>query len=512
MAIPIGSQSRLLRNLTRVGLLAILLPAPAAMWWPSQVGWSMLILATLAVVALWLMWRSSTDRQAVPGNLLNVALLALLLVAAGHLVRSGLIQPQTNFNLAGRFDAAMVLHLALLPLLVLLVQDTLGRTEYTARPLSVIGLSAAIGALAGLWMQRGHVGCRMIALIGWAGLAMYLTPMWRRHKGNPLAHTHHWRRLVGLHWRPLSALALAAALAGMCPASMPMVLIAAGGALAVCAAVIPGERIARAAIALALLAGGVGLLAWGGGVTWPGQMIEQGSWLGRGEQALADVHGFDPGPVVLAAWLGWVGVAALAIGLLGSLLWPMASARLGRRDDQARAILWCFVLMLVTLALLSPGGLFTPAVCVMFAAGWGLWPGMLRRRPRRRSGWSLIALTGLVAVLMGVVHHTGMVAWAARILGAEDQVLHGVFGWLFTHILLWQCGRSWKLALLAIAASAAAALGGELVQTQFTGRAGQWSDAAGHLVGLAVAVVLHAGVLAGRWCESHRKAERGYVN
>lgn len=511
MAITQGTTERNLRTLCRATLLAILLLAPLCLWWPTMSGWAALASGVLGVWVLWLCWRTTGGQARIPFHMLNLALLGVMAVEAYHLVRSGLGQPEyDDWALNGQLDISLVLQVALIALLVMMTQDLVSSMRWPWLGVTLLGLATVAGSLVALGFGPDERGRLMLSLMGWTGLAMFLSPLWRIDEVDG-PHREQIRRMVGRHARGLLGLAVAIALAGLCPSSVPLVLLAGGFTLLVSALCLPGRRwqmllAGLVALGAALLLGW--LLGW---LRWPSWPHGLAGWLGQGEKAIGNVWAWDAGPVFLAGTIGWAGMLWMAGGMAGCLVWAMAHTRRGHKGDLLRAVLWVFAATLATLALLAPGGLFTPAVNVVFALTWALLPGMLGQTPRLRSGWWILIPLLALCVLFGLARNDGLLTWMVVSLHAgegllkEDSLLHLAVGWLLTQVLLWLLARRWWMALLAGAVSIAAEATGELAQYFYysrTGRHAEGGDVMMHAIGALAAIVLYALSRGSLWCES----------
>ncbi len=494
MPIPVGTNASHLRTVSRWTLLGVLLVAPVSLWWPTRAGWAALLAGTLAVWVLWLCWRTTAEKTDVPGHAMHLALLVAVGITVYHLIGHALAPSPARPNpLKGQMDMSLVTQLALLALLVMLTQDLLPTIESAGAAPALFGASMVAGALAGLLAAGAGGGRVMLALMGWAGLALWCWPFWPIDRGGPPGE---WlpppqRRWIGRHAGLLLALAAAVVLTGLCPAALPVVTGAATGTLLLATVFLAGRRshLAQAAVAVgALAAAEVWAVGWIARPDWPNDLTD---WIGRGEMALV-ADSPAAGWPMLHHLIGWGGVLWLCVCLLGCLARALAAAGRAERGRQERALLATFAAVLITAALLTPGGLFCPAVNAAFILTWAAIGQLTGREARRRSGGWVLAAALLFGLLLGVVPKGGLLTWTAAVYRPGDIVLHGLSGWMITQVMLWLFGRTRRGALLAVAMSMAGAAAGEIAQGLFTRRQAQWRDIGVHAVGAAIAMVIYA--------------------
>ncbi|MFW6132883.1 MAG: hypothetical protein ACOC8F_03225, partial [Planctomycetota bacterium] len=264
-----------------------------------------------------------------------------------------------------------------------------------------------------------------------------------------------------------------------------------------------------------LIAGGV--LAAGSAATgaWVNpelvslQWVPQ-TWLGDGAAALTAAAGGGGGElgatasglVVIARALGRVGLFWAVGGALAALVWLLGLARRGSRGERVRATLWTLATVLVSCAVLAPGGAFLPMVTLAAALTWGLLPAMLARAPRPRSAWFAVGAVFVLLLVTGVASHAGILWWGLRRFGIGELGLHAATGFLAALMLAWLCGaRRIRWGLLGVAIALATGAAGELAQGALSARDMELADAVAHAVGALLAVGPYLLAVAARGCE-----------
>ncbi|NLF32246.1 MAG: hypothetical protein GX591_15330 [Planctomycetes bacterium] len=500
MPVPLGTNAAHLGTVGRGTLLAVVLLAPAALAWPSIEGWTALGIALAALLAVWLLQRSLAEHTAVPGHWMHLAMLSLWLLGTFHMLRGGMAGVEARPRpLGGQFEASLATQAAMIALMVLLAQDWLERGRLASILPTAAGLAAVGAALAGLLLGTRPESRLMLAMMGWTGTAMFCRPLWSRLTVLGDGDNRPGRR-IGRSVRLGAAVAAAAGLAVLCPPGVVLALVAAAVTLLVAAVLVRAATmryLALALLAATLAAAHARDLGWIRAPAWP---PAPAAWIGRGGSALAAMRPWTSGLALLIDTIGWGGVA----WLLGCLLIALARAMRAAiaNDLHGRALLGGMTLVLATIAWLTPQGLFSPGINVLFAAVWALWPITMGLPTGRHSGWRVFAVVAALALVLALVGRIGLLSWMALSLGGDDIVLHLFVGWLMTQMLLWLLSPRPRGVLLAVAVSVLAAGLGEALQAGLSSRSAQWHDFFGHLHGTALATALYLVCRAALWSES----------
>ena len=508
MAIPLGTTSRQIEAVARWTLTGVVALGMVAWWWPGYRSWGAVAVGLLSVLVLWLAWQTVRGERRVPGHPLHLALLVPAGVLVGHFVRVGLGPHGGEWAPAGGVDISMVFHLALMALGVMLAQSLL---PAAARHVGVLGLCGAAmmsGPAAAMIWGRTQPVRTALALLGFAGVGVWLTMLWGMAAG--AAGPGGRGRLRNRVLRGGCVVVAASASVGL-SISAPLQGLLAAGVLAATLFLAGIAFPRRRALLLAVGGGmGVGVVVVLSAVRWVREALVgvlvplgQAPPFGRGEEAFRDVSAADSGLAVLTAVVGWAGTAAFVLCLVGCLVGLLLHARKGGPGDQGRAILWTAASGMVAGAVLAPGGLFLPAALLAGAFVWGLLPGMLGRPERRRSGAVVLVAVGGTVALQAVASEPGLLGWLCRIFGAGDGVLHASMGFLAAMLAAWLLGarRAW-LGLAGIALAALAGGPAEALQQLISTRTGELRDWLHHSLGCAVAVVPYLLCVGARWCES----------
>ncbi len=495
-----GANAKNILSIARGSLLAMILAAPMALWWPSTEGWTALVVATGLLWLCWLCRRTVAGQTDIPGNRFHLALAGIGVIACVHLVLGG-SQSTGGRSLHGQFDASLVTHICLLALLVVLVQDLWGRVRLRSPGPTLFGSFVLGGGLMGLVFSTRPEGKLMLAMMAWTGLAMLCLPLWRHYVAPAGARTPiRWRNRR--FWRLTPILMAAIALAILCPAGVPIVTAAVALTLAGGAAFLPGQRKNFALAGLIAAISAATHLASIGWIQHPAYPVSMADWFGRGGQALLDVGPWACNFSLLIGAVGWAGALWLVICLGACLLAALLTARTAAPGAQARILLSVLVAQLATITWLSPGGMFTPGVNVVFAVVWAMWPSAVGKPVRRRSGWWMLAVLVLLTLALALVRRMGLLVWVVRMYDRGDGTLHLFTGWIVTQMLLWLLSRRRFGAVIAMAVTLSAAGLGELAQWKLSSRSAQTSDVLNHAKGAACALVVYLICKACLWCES----------
>ena len=501
--IPVGTTARQIEALARWMLACLMAQGMLLWWWPGYHAWGALAGALLVVLGLWLVSRIAAGDRTVPGSPVYLALIGPAVILVGHIVVSLVAAgPQRQQAVGGAIDLSMLYVLLLLAAGVMLSQSLLPKAASHVVLLSVCGAVMILGVAAALLWGRCREATGSLALLGFAGIGVWLTPLWGAAKV-PEASPPQALRLRPLRW---GCIAVAIVAASAFAAVSPRQGLLAGGI--VVATFVLGAMIFQQHRKAVLLAGAVLLLASAitAVIFWPKLGVLRkvpAGILGRGGSAFRDVSTSDSGLVILGATVGWLGLMWLLGGLIVSLVWLLSRARRGSGSERALAIVWTATTAIAFSALLAPGGLFIPAVTLAAAFTLGLLPAMLGSVRPRRSGWLLLPpLVGLM-LLLGLSTIQGLPLWSAGAFGAKDYVLHGLTGFFLTMVLVWLLGaHSVRLGLVGAVLSILVGGLGEVLQYAVPHRSAEFSDFWAYLIGSAPAVLLYLLAVGSRWRES----------
>jgi hypothetical protein len=501
LAIPTGKTARDLSALTRWTLTAVLSIGLLG-GWPGGCGaWAAMMAGLGLTFAAWLLWRIVRRDARVPGDGLYAILGAAAAGWGAHFLRGVLFSRTGRNQLYGALDATMLTATILGMLTILLCQDLLGPWRRRGAAISAISLAGILGGLTLLGWSSPPADADAVGLVVLACAGMWLAGAWTAPQA-PESPPPPWQGEL----RTARLTVAAAATAGVVIlAPRAAAAGAACGALCLAGAAIclPGRRALSAAVAAGLLAASVALvLATALEPAWPDSMPH--TLLGRGEEGLmalpAGVHGL----AAVAAMLGWLPTGLLtAAG--GAYLWLhlRRAVRLGGRV-RARALVWTWVCLAATAALLLPGGLWRAPALTVAALAWGMLGPMVLRPQARRSGAWLALPVAAVLLVLGLGRRAGLVHWTAAAMDFGPLSLHVAGGFFLTLMVAWLLsGRSvWALGW-GIAAAVAAGLAGELAQWVLTPwRSAEWADFLAHLAGSAVAAAACLIARASSGCES----------
>jgi len=524
MSIPIGTTGRQLAAIARWMLAGVVIVGMLSWWWPEYRTWGATAACLLAVWMLWLIRGTVTAEPTVPGHPVYSALLGPAAVLTMHLTWSGLGMVERDKDLlAGGINMSMLFQLALLALGILLTQSLLPRAASHAVVLSVCGAAMVGGMGAAAAAGRAEQVRGALALVGFAGVCVWLCPLWADEGDGAAGGSARRHELRVLYVCP--AVAAVAALSWFCPVQAVVAASVAAGVV-VLAAVARCGRAATWATVAVLLAGAAAAAGLrndipflnkalpsppGGAAHGPGGPPGANGlqWVyGRGEEAFHDVSGADSGLVILLGAVGWGGASWLLLGMAVCLMWMMRDAKQASRRDRTRTTVWAVATALSTGALLSPGGMVLPAVTLAAAFTWGLLPTMTGRKPRPRPGTTLLVLMVALDMLLGIAQNAGLVAWATSAFYANDAFLHASVGFYLAMVIAWLMSRRtvwWGLVGIALAAVVGGA--GEVLQGLLSRRRMQFADWGWHAVGSALAILPYLPSVASRLCESRDARE-----
>ena len=501
MAIPTGTTARQLNAIARWVLAAAVVLGVMTWWWPSYRSWAALAASLMAVWALWLVCRMVQGRSSVPGHPVYLALLGPAAVLTWHMARTGLgAEAPRPGSLAGAMNISMIFQLSLLALGIMLSQSLLPRASEHPWLLSVCGAAMMGGSAAAVrWGQADHVNSSIV-LLGYSGVAVWLSALWHPHDPSAPVNLKHNRplRLICIGLAGIAAVLLAIAGRKEAVAAAG----AAGLALVLGGGVLGRRRKSMLLVGAALVTGAAALMViHPGRLSW--EVIVAGGAIGRGEEGFADVWAGDNALAVLGATIGWAGLGWLAIGVIACVIWLMTHARQGAGEDRARAVVWTAATALSTGALIARGGLFIPSVTLAAAFTWGLLPAMLGREERRRSGGIVVGCMVVLMLLMELAKDDGLLMWATAVMGGNDKTLHVISGFFGAMVLAWWMGtRSIYRGLWGVVLAIAAGAAGEFLQAGASVRNADVNDWIAGTAGSLAAVVPYLLCMGSRWCES----------
>jgi len=500
--------------------LAVVLVGLLTLWWPDYDAWGAMIAGLMTALGLWLCWRTVSVNRTAPGNPAYLVLLAPAAILTYHLSTTGLGLggiPRDSGLVNGALNMSFLLHLALLSLGILLSQSLLPQAMARAGVVRISGATMiAAGVLVGFRGDAEPVRQAM-SLVGLAGVAVWLEPVWRPSLEitvQGFAPPPH-RQVFGV-LSLISGAAACVVLAWISPSAAVIAAVGSGLTL-ITAAVVFSRRSRKLLIAGAVLsvAGGFGAISR---VDLPRPLNFNGPLLGAGErafgttagtdgQAIEALRAADSGLHVLSGTIGLCGAVLTVAGLAICLLTFLVRARRDHSGDKARCAAWTVSALLCTAAMLSPGGLFIPAVALAFGLTWGLAAEAAGRASKPRPGAIVLVLLGGVMVLIGVTRSGGLLVWSAQGFrpGQDvDKLLHAAFGMLLSMTLAWLLGsRSVVRGLAAIALACLLGGAGEMIQHMTAiGRSVEWTDWGAHAAGCLAAAPIHLLCIGARQCES----------
>lgn len=516
MGIPVGTTTRQLDSLARWMLAGLVVVAMLAWPRPSLIGWGALTIGLLTTLLLWLMSRTVAGDRTVPGHPVHWVLLGPAAILAYHLGRENMLLSSHPFSPTGAMNVSMLFQMCLLAVGVMLSQSLLPRAAEHIGVLSVCGGAMMLAPLAAIVMNGAAVEAmrHSLALLGFAGIGVWMSALWGvgwrtevwgdrsppdASEARPMPTK--WLRIVII---VVGAVA-AAGLTWLSPQAAMFSVGVLGAGLMLGGLVFHQHRIV-------LLVGGVVLACGGlmvsGAVSGLARLVTQFSHngpIGMGEAAFGRVDAASSGLSVLGWTIGWGGLCWMVGGWTLCVVWLMTHARRRRVTDRRRAVVWSTTTALSSCAILSVGGLFTPAMVVAAAFTWGLLPQMLGRPSRGRSGVVLLVVMVALGVVVGVANNRGLISWAMTATlqsGRVDKWMHIAMGMTLTMMLAWLMGarRAW-LGLVGILLATTVGGLGELMQRVF-GKPTDYQDVIAHLIGCGLGALPFLFCIGARWCES----------
>ena len=493
-----------LRWAVLVGVVGLVACTSGGLTQASEDDWTNLILGVLVLWVAWLYWRTAEADCRVPVHLLHAHLAVPILILLGHLVWEARVDSADGgFELIVAGETRTLMRLMTLGLLVLVAQDVLSRVRHLRWLLTGLGLAMAIGASLTLATSPEAPGGVAAALIGFAGVGILLTPCLVPRLGPDPYRMGRDTRLAkaGVAARIALAALLAAWMCARSPLAAAAALTAAGGAALLSGVFLNHYRVR-------LLVGGA-VLAFGGALAMYRLGVSPPRWLGT-VTLLGSGHSQDlanspteSGLRVLGSSSGYLGMAAVCLGLLGSLCRSLHACRRAAPGDQARAACWAGVAAVGAAALLGEGGLAIPGVTVAAALVFALMPHLMAHRVARVRGWLVAVVFAAMLAVLGTQHPLGKQEWLNLTRRHGDVTMHFFAAMVLTVVLFWQARprRWWQGVLCAVGGAGLTALG-ELAQEYFVaGRSQESSDVAAGAGGALAALSVFLLIRAAGWVE-----------
>jgi hypothetical protein len=500
VAIPIGTTARQLEAVARWMLAALVIVGMTVWWTPDHRNWGALAAGILGALGLWLTWRTVLGDRSVPGHPIHLTLLLPAVLLAYHFADELLtVHTESAEPLAGALCSSAMFQLALLAAGIMLTQSLLPRAARHRVVLCFCG--AAMMAGAGIGMVLGHTPevRDALTMVGFAGAAVWLSPLWGVPETVEGGGPHPLRRRdIRIACAGVGVVALAIFQRFSWTATLWSVA-SVGLCLVLGGAILPRRRLTLVVMGGLLSAAAILAAA----TTLPPLYLPTTSWLGTHE-AFGILAASDSGLAILVGTVGWLGAGWLLLGGVGCVIFLMLRARDADATGQGRTIVWATATALASGAVLCAGGPFIPAVTLGAALTWGLMPAMSGRPMASRSPLRLVVPIVLMMMVLAVARHSGLASWSANAFGLGDKAMHVLSGLLLASSLAWLLGarRMW-LGLVGIAVALMAGAAGEVVQwVASTGRGAEFADWMAHSVGGLLAAVPYLLCMGARGCES----------
>lgn len=494
-----------LRWAVLVGVVGLLACTSAGFTRASEDDWTNLILGILLLWVAWLYWRTAEGDCHVPVHLLHVHLAVPILILLGHLLWEARVDSANGgIGLIVAGETRTLMRLMTLGLLVLVAQDVLSRVRHLRWLLTGLGLVMAIGASLALATSPAAPGGGLAAaLIGLVGVGILLTPCLVPRFGRDPYRLRRDMRLAqaGVAARIALAAAVVLWLCARLPLAVAVALTAAGGAALLSGVFLNYHRVR-------LLVGGT-VLAFGGVLAMYRLGVSPPRWLGP-VTLLGSGHSQDlvtspteSGLRVLGSSSGYLGMAAVCLGLLGAMCRSLHACRRAAPGDQARAACWAGVAAVAAAALLGEGGLAIPGVTVAAALAFALMPHLMAHRVARVRGWLVAVVFAAMLGVLGTQHPLGRQEWLYLTRRHGDVTMHFFAAMVLTVVLFWQARprRWWQGVLCAVGGAVLTALG-ELAQEYLVaGRSHESSDVVAGVLGALAALSIFLLIRAAGWVE-----------
>jgi hypothetical protein len=538
MAIAIGTTARQLAALGRWVLAGVLVTGMLCWWSCGYYNWAAIMGSLSLSFVIFLTLRIVTGQAGFLGNGIYIAIFGPAVILAVHVAATGLGTAKMEYHaLAGSLNMSMLTQWVLLGLGVLVMQNIFvsdadntrqsGNADNAARPRTkmqvglpiVCGIGMILGSILASLSGKAKPIADGLALIGYAGIAVMITPLWTH---NHQADAQRVTKIAGLKlaktWNLgylLPRLALLSvggwalvALAIICPrfATLQACCIC-SGVMLLAGLLFSGMRIRLflfAAISAGLAVGMylLGLAKFPSSFNPSADVV---GYFGAGEQAFAlrGLWGGSTGLAVLSSSTGLAGTLWLVLVLALAWVVQFIHARRAAPARQLGIVAWLFATVLATVAMLSAGGLFIPVFTLAAAFTWALMPSMLGLASPRRRGVSLLVVMVCMVILLGLARQEGLLGWAVLEMGGGDEIMHAGVSFLAGLVLAWHMGiKKYWMGLVGIAIIAVAGGLGEVAQKIASTRQMEFKDWFFDCVGCGVAILVYLPAIACNLCES----------
>ncbi|MBI5723849.1 MAG: hypothetical protein HZA50_07825 [Planctomycetes bacterium] len=482
-------------------LAALIMFGMLSWWHPSYDTWGAMSAGLMVVLVMWLIWRLVGGDRTLPGNPLQLVVLGPAAVMAWHTASSIIHDPAGQSGMAGAMNASLLYHMGLTALSVMLVQSLLHSAADHDAVVSVAGLSMSLGAMFAVLLTDKPFAAQALVLTCYAGLAVWLTPVWRCPGRRKETHWLPGARQLAVAGRIVFAVAVAAVIAHARPReSLPAIVISAG-TIIFCLLAFRFSGWALASVIAVMI---------GSGATWAilhGEFVfdaigNPSEAAGIGENAFARLGARDSGLAIVGASTGFAGLIWTTAAFLAAIVLMLHQARQLDFPGRAAAATWACATALIGSAMLGPAGMFMPSVNLALGLTWGLAPAIMGSLPQKRTGLWLAAAMAVFLLLLGLAPNEGLAGWGVDSLGGSDKILHVAAGLLAGLTFAWFAGmkNTWLGALAVIVVVAAGGVG-EILQGQFTIRGMEAGDWDADIIGAAAALVIYLLCRGARLCE-----------
>jgi hypothetical protein len=428
---------RAFQALLLAALMAMLTGAGAGMTRLGDENWLVIAMAGGTLWAFWMLWRNAIGEYRVCSHWIYLALAVPVAAEATHLLWHPLAGGAEHMLLADG-DGSLLVRMSLLGLLVLLVQDLLGRLSNLRPLVGPAALVIALGCCIGLPFRADS----MKSSCAGTGLAACLVALGCIFLPRPGNHTRD-------RWERRALLGVAAILAAVLILGVPRkaALAAWVGLPAACFAALAGAILFRRPLLQGLCLFVAVAAVLGVAVVMP-DVNSYPTWGGLlPNQAETQVRS---GLEWLAANAGWAGLALTVGALAATLCVTLWGCRRSSRGDAIRVAIWTVSAAVAASALLSPGGLSQPSTVAVVALAWGLLPHMALRRVGKLHSWPTLLALAPVLLVLGLSSH--LLENVYQPIDVSDRTLHMLTGFIVSCLILWQlhCRRWWVAVALCL--------------------------------------------------------------